>query len=273
MPSRSLMTTTIYDPESLCAPGLWRRAFPDLAIYCEVNHIPEYEANGFLTLPHTITLAENIDALRRSEPDEPAEAWDAPEIPNGDWVIEHAGETFYFRTYLVTQGTLAGKRVVKRRDGTRGIYKGFAFITRDGGLRMWRNHAHDEDAEYVRFMRRAIMKISDENRNPQHMEPHRCGYQRFSMALEDIDRNVLSGVAANRISIRVRHACSLCNVRDHVSRGSNETPMAFCNDHQTVVPDPSEEEMRAAEAREREVQAQRNLSRLPLCELGTGQVL
>lgn len=108
---------------------------------------PNHEYVG--TVEHiTAAIAHELD----SGPEVPAEAWHALHIPNGDYGDFYYGGHYYsFRIHHVLSGPLAGKRIIKiKRDGP---WKGFGYITRSGGFKLWTHYEHDAGQPYVRAAR------------------------------------------------------------------------------------------------------------------------
>lgn len=136
----------------------WRDANADLIAYISnddnclrsrfINAMRgSYIQWGSLTEAQTIATAnimrESVTSERGIE--EAALGHECPYIPNGTFTIG-AGDTHWtFRIYTARRGPLQGKRIIKRlmQDGT---YKGFAFVTRTGSVRVWRSYYEDEAA-------------------------------------------------------------------------------------------------------------------------------
>lgn len=79
---------------------------------------------------------------------DPAEADDQPLIRNGVYAVNAESTTLEFQLYTATQGSLVGKRLVKRMVD--GRWKAFGFLTKEGELRLWQRYIADEGMLYVK---------------------------------------------------------------------------------------------------------------------------
>lgn len=74
------------------------------------------------------------------------------EVPNGEFVVQNreTGESYNFLIYTVTSSPahLVGHRIIKFRRGSQ--YRGFAFLTMEGGIQLFRSHAFEGETEWVR---------------------------------------------------------------------------------------------------------------------------
>lgn len=257
-------TTNIY------SRGHWRNEFPMLALWCEnpdnatSEHGRNYALHGFLSEHATNQLAGFLDRDRAYNAEEPARMWDAMYVPNGDYQVQvtegrQQQGVFDFRIHLVRDGSLRGQRIIKyRREGTSN-FRGFAFVTRTGGFRLWTRFASDVDEAYVNaaiLLVRALGQVDDD--------------------LHDTSSPLVWSGEGRTLRIAWAQRCAVCN-----NLASNfDTPyVAFCATHRTVVPDPVEQPTPAPFQVVGEMIYDDNIrmpdfdeSNLPRCELGTGQI-
>lgn len=204
----------------------WKRRFPAEAIWCESNPATSggavYAESGFLSAPTTHRLSRTLSQQAAEAPNAPALAWDVPTIPNGDYTVTvHDGGDYpviyEYRIHLVTRGQLAGKRIVKYRNPDDGVFRGFGFLTKAGGFRLWSRFAGDSDLQYVLIAERMIQTTFLRNE------------------LDD-----MTGITVERTFSRdvldITPRCIQCN-RQHPLVF---TPAAFCSEHATP-PVPSAE--------------------------------
>jgi hypothetical protein len=129
--------------------------------------------------------------------------YDQIHIPNGDYAVEMDGVVHQFRVWLVQSGQLNGQRIVKHlgRDGT---FRGFAFITRDGNLRIWN-----------RF-------------SSQSTSAHALAFERVMALLTD--RSDDDGV-----SFQVRTRCAICNnYATDTDLTDDSVSVALCGNHSHI---------------------------------------
>lgn len=69
---------------------------------------------------------------------------EAVNILNGDYTLSSQGIHLSYKIHTVQRGPLEGKRIIKVMQGG-GIYKGFAFLTATGHVKVWRRFADDEN--------------------------------------------------------------------------------------------------------------------------------
>ncbi len=95
-----------------------------------------------------------------NQDNEPAEPGDCPEIFNGTYTIDDGREHLTYKIHTVRNGPLAGKRIIKRLMG-HGGYEGFAFLTRSGGVKVWRRFANDENtnAVYILWAKQLVAQL------------------------------------------------------------------------------------------------------------------
>jgi hypothetical protein len=81
----------------------------------------------------------------------PATADDARMVYNGSYTVSSTREDaeVMYLIYTVRSGPLSGQRVIKARIG--GVWKGFAFLTRSGHMRLWRRFQERND-DFVEWL-------------------------------------------------------------------------------------------------------------------------
>lgn len=147
--------------------AIFRTMQADVVAYVESQH-PDLgrllENDGALEGPQVEIARFNIEQQRELDPTAPACEWDAPWIPNGDYTVslynERSGD-YFFRIHLVSGGVLAGKRIVKYKAPGQRVYKGFGFVTKDGGFSLWRRFANQTDQPYVYAVRRLFEDLNE----------------------------------------------------------------------------------------------------------------
>ncbi len=70
-----------------------------------------------------------------------AEWTDLPSVPNGTYSLVFEGVHYTFLLHTPRNGALQGKRVLKKQDSM-GVWKGFAFLGREGQFALWRRFQH-----------------------------------------------------------------------------------------------------------------------------------
>lgn len=150
----------------------WLLAHPDHRF----NNLPGHP-NG----PQTRALEGLIGNEAASLPNNPAEAWHALRIPNGEYrvipaadrVLPTNGEGFRYRIHLVQRGPLAGKRIIKVWKALTQRFEGFAFLTRGGHLVLWQRFAGDAPALYVQTANDLITYLRDGPYYANNFSSHR----------------------------------------------------------------------------------------------------
>lgn len=69
---------------------------------------------------------------------------EAVNILNGDYTLSSQGMHLTYKIHTVQRGPLEGKRIIKIMQGG-GVFKGFAFLTASGHVKVWRRFADDEN--------------------------------------------------------------------------------------------------------------------------------
>ena len=88
--------------------------------------------------------AEQDEAfLNLDSPNQPAGANDCLDILNGDYTLNNGSEHLTYRIHTVLRGPLEGNRILKIQQQY-GEFKGFAFLTTSGRVKVWRRFADDE---------------------------------------------------------------------------------------------------------------------------------
>jgi hypothetical protein len=216
--------------------GSWQREHPEEMVWCmahpESTYGERFRMFGFLDIGDTSDLFSMIaDSI--VDGDQPAEAWAAPQIPNGDYIIKlRRGmsdiATFYYRVYTVSSGPLSGKRIVKHRHEG-GIFKGFGFVTNNGGFSLWRRYASNAEADYVRVWEDAIGAIADAA--SQHGTGSEwaqvCFNDGITIATADTERGRLF------VSMSAMH-CTLCNEQWYSEYQHQSVPVPLCGDAHSI---------------------------------------
>ena len=82
---------------------------------------------------------------------QPATAEQVAHIYNGFYIMDNGQDRpIVFLIHTVRNGPLRGKRIVKRQVSP-GHYMGFAFVTEDGGLGLWRRFREHRNEQYVQW--------------------------------------------------------------------------------------------------------------------------
>lgn len=222
--------------------GAWQTAFPREAMFCqaEANRYTvwaeEWRTYGHLTEESTTDLVALLDAAEEAEQDAPALAWDALEIPNGDYSVQVTSpgftdedgclvgqqSTFSFRVHLVSEGTLAGKRIIKYRPEGESLFRGFAFLTRSGGFSLWRRFDRDALEPYVEAARKMVDVLH--RFNPAHTNNSSTSAQLSGRPLSSLDGGV-------RYDIVVRHRCAIGNCEIDRDDEGTTSPITWCESH------------------------------------------
>jgi len=268
----------------------FRALHPDVCLFLATNPdldaAVRYESEGGVLPDNDV---ERLTGWFASEvemaPESPAQAWNAINVPNGDFTVENSTVRFDFRIHLVQEGQLAGQRVLKIRGANARIYSGFATITRSGGMKLWRRFERDSGERYVFAAEVLLERLRQLNSG---VPPHISSSQHLEGELH----------TEGEWTIRFAHRCSLCN---EPALLGNDTPAPLCAVHialpapvlvpttLTVVPgpDPELEALLAEEeAIEREMRPTATAPRRPrrsrrpegvpagvlLCQNGTGEV-
>lgn len=219
----------------------WFYCYPEVAIrvlsQMDDPTSRQLRRRGTLGRGITTRLANIIALATERDPDAPAERWDALQIPNGTYTIEggNSGVNEY-RIHTVTAGRLEGKRVVKFRHHTTGLFRGFAYITKSGGFRLWTRYERDREHEYVRFGKALVDSIARLNIDPQvtHDQPQHLSQYDDSdwwFLFPREDRPVVQGM------VRFSSRCIICNgeteqdAHDDADDVRQRYYVTYCNDH------------------------------------------
>lgn len=191
----------------------WKRAFPSEALWCEAHPnttiSEQYAERGYLPATATTRLSRSLTDQASQHPNAPAEAWDVPTIPNGDYRVIHndgTAEVFDYRVHLVTRGQLTGKRIIKFK-GDDGIFRGFGFITKAGGFRLWSRFSESRDEDFVLFAEKMIATTF------QRVDPGE-----YVLRIQD---------TFDYYDLSITPRCIQCNVQ----RVHHTSPAAFCHNH------------------------------------------
>lgn len=194
------------------------------------------EHEGVLEGRQVETTRATIEYQREMSPTDPACEWDAPWIPNGDYSVtlyDVVGSDFLFRIHLVREGLLAGKRIVKYKAPGQRVYKGFGFVTKDGGFSLWRRFANQTDQPYVLAVRRlfeSLAEITVDNRTSAEIVLNISRLERRVMWPTGMHRIGNSGAEGSWKITTLR--CMHCN-NPSIMPGS-ATRFALCIAHGTI---------------------------------------
>lgn len=221
----------------------WQQANPDVALWCQDAESQGNPFHGRLWMDDVLTRAvrsDYITAARLESPDAAARMYEALSVPNGEWSVYFEGCTFEFRIWTVQRGVLAGQRIVKIRHPD-GIYRGFAFITRDSSVRVWHRFRREAEQPHTRAVQWAVEYVRT-----------------------NCDLRYLEGYSAGNINIT--RNCPICNRRVDQSSGAW---LPLCGEHSRARDnhDGDEEVPRHTRPRRRVTP-----SEPLLCENGTGLV-
>lgn len=235
-------------PTTTChAPGIWRNTFPAAAIWCETAPndrtywAETYQRHGYLSPSVTDELQDLITQGAESDPLAPARAWEALSVPVGDYTVRYQNadeaETEYeFRIHLVRDGSLEGKKIIKRK--TNGVFRGFGFITRTGGFSLWARFARDIDAEYVDAAVHLIRALAL-NVNGADGERDLTGRDSMGSMLYEQQSAPIDFFGDDRsLTIEVHHRCVMCNL-PATNLSDSDASVAYCDQHATVIPEPA----------------------------------
>ena len=238
-----------------------------------------YERAGILSDSSTRILLELHERLVQSQA--PAGRDDAPWVPNGTYRLRRAysGTEFVYQVYLVLRGSLAGQRIIKFQrsdsDRFRSGFEGFAFLTRDGGMRVWRRFAGDVNEPYVQLFGRALAASLID------MGAARDAIDGTELVVEFDDSSYF---------LSVERRCAVCNsvLDSHRRHGGfceahrHQSTSVHSVDHSLGLSDLAEASRAAARGmRQMAVSVEgangheampRRRRPLPMCELGTGEV-
>lgn len=199
---------------------------------------------------------------------QPASAYDALHVPNGDYSVQftpaRSGElsTYKFRIHLVQSGALAGQRIIKyNQDG--GIYRGFGFITREGGFSLWQRFQRDVNAPYVTaaiYLIRALVSVNHENTS------------NTSINFQTLDQTMTWGDGERDLRISVQHRCTMCNNLVPEAQMRDTDPIALCRTHQHVTIAPEPEIVNEAAYDDNIRMPVVDESNILRCELGSGEI-
>lgn len=164
----------------------WRAANADLIEYIAVpanqrasrfiaSMHAAFEQYGSLTEPQT-SAARNVmreltEGTGSDDSNAPALADDAVHILNGTYTINDGSQHLTFQVYTVRRGALQGKRIIKRQLQY-SEFKGFAFLTRSGGIKVWRSHYEDEarNERYIVWARILVAALNENGRDGHSTE-------------------------------------------------------------------------------------------------------
>lgn len=213
--------------------AIFRTMQADVVAYVEregeaLSRILEHD--GVLDGPQVESVRAIIEEVRRTEPTVPACEWDAPWIPNGDYSVTLYNETssdYLFRIHLVTGGVLAGKRIVKYKAPGQRVYRGFGFVTKDGGFSIWRRFQGQSSHAYVNAIRRLFESLAYMTVNNRTSAEVLCGIARREQRM-----NFTSGVAHIEGSWKLTTArCIHCNAPARITSASR---FPLCIAHGTI---------------------------------------
>lgn len=262
---------------ALAFPGVFLALQTDRGRELLPNQAVAFDANLSLAPVAAANAEEVLETYRQEAPNTGARAWEALQIPNGNFTIEDRteenGSIFDFQIYTVQRGTLAGNRVIKVSDSNGpGGYRAFAFVNRDGIFQLWTRFRSHQDHEYVQAAVALTGLLRREARNLS-----------------------IGGEFAGYTLINMNRTCRLCNAAVHFD-SSSATEIGVCINH---TPHANPERNRAGEAatqaqERRGARAARTSARraavaasaplpdgryrinrlnpLPVCENGTGAI-
>lgn len=246
--------------------AIFQREHPAAALWCmdEINRQTELFNREFLDVELRNWVLNQISDARLHSPSEPARMYEALHIPNGDYAVTLDGVDHQFRVWLVQQGQLAGTRIVKHR-GTDGRFRGFAFITRDGNLRVWTRFASQATSAHALAFERVVTSLTEETfEGVFYSIRRRCpicnNYVTDEESQEEAHNGSHVALCGNHAHMRDSHTGDgyLSQPRRSVSTA---TPRFIDDDDEMVEPAPSP------------TRARRLVTpRVLMCENGTGMV-
>lgn len=142
----------------------WLRSTdPDLTTLELAATIRDWRDGGAPDMHRLALVRRAISDEENAAPTAPCDEWHRHGLPNGDYevYVPSSDVRFFYRVYLVQQGQLAGQRIVKVKNPGSNVYKGFAFLTRGGGISLWRRFADDRNEQYVQVAAHVFAKLSE----------------------------------------------------------------------------------------------------------------
>lgn len=236
------------------------------------------ETHDSLTEGQMRAAIRNYQEARTGLPSNASEAGmdDCTHIHNGVYTIDNGTEHLTFQIYTPLRGTLAGKRIIKRKLPS-GRYQGFAFLTPTGGLKVWRRFAADDGTLYVSWARALLSMLFERNEEDRVRNP-----SSFTYTSGGVDYHVAMSTVCRRCNRRLTTPTS---IRDGIGpecarRSVEETVAANAMAETEAVNVAATETIRA----EQEALAERNARaarerrataavQVPFSQLDTGEVL
>lgn len=215
-----------------------------------------------------IRLVEN----NQEELPEPATGADVTHIRNGVYTIDNGEQHLTYQIYTATRGNLRGKRIVKRAVSY-GSYKGFGFLTHDGGLRVWQRFVGDEEANetYIVWAKKLLQILNETAITEQ------TGIIRLSTeAAWTVNFSTVCRVCNRRLTTPTSVESGIgpeCSRRQNEDTTAADAHAPVSTDEALIEINRAAEEVRRV-ARERRVAelAQERAAQMELSELGTGYV-
>lgn len=250
----------------------WFRSHTQAAVWCmtrpETTWGRTFLNEGALGRIATEDCEDMISRDVEAAGGESARSYDALHVPNGDFYVQfspaRSGElsTYKFRIHLVQSGTLAGQRIIKHQMN--GTYRGFGFITREGGFSLWQRFQRDVNAPYVEaaiYLIRALAAINHDDTSNS------------SITFQVHDQTMTWGDGDRDLRISAQHRCVMCNNLVAEGQMRDIDPIALCRTHQHMPVDHSEPELPDEIRYDDEIRMPVvDESSLLRCELGTGEV-
>lgn len=159
-----------------------------------------YDSYGSLTESQTAATRNVMRELagERTNEADIAMAEDESPIPNGVFTVNDGTEHLTYRIHSVRNGRLRGQRVIKRQLAY-GEFKAFAFLTRQGTVKVWRSFYEDEarNERYIAWARILVEALRERTQDAVEADE-----------IPDFEFTYASG---NGYSIQASVLCRRCN--------------------------------------------------------------
>lgn len=198
---------------------------------------------------------------------------DCTHIHNGVYTVDNGTEHITYQLYTPVRGTLAGKRIIKRKLPS-GRYQGFAFLTPEGGVRLWRRFEADRHTTYVTWANLLLSQLNSRSEEDRERNP-----SAFSFSGAGADWSVTMSTVCRRCNRRLTTPTSIrAGIGPNCqARSFEETVAANALNESQLVSDAavsvSQAEREVEVARRARVRRATTTPQLSLSELGTGEVL
>lgn len=148
--------------------AVFRAAFPRENAWVTAHPV-SITSNDVLASGNPVPAAEMIAEELNLIPEAPAEIWHAWGVRNGDYAVRMRGdvtvpadtEDIMLRIHLVQEGPLSGLRIIKVKPDASSVYRGFAFVTRNGDVQVWRRFESEIGSLHHRAAEHLVQILSE----------------------------------------------------------------------------------------------------------------